>query len=61
MISVGYTCDSCKNMEKELYDGWIPCCKAYPKGIPDEIYDHGTPETLKKCKHGFKYERIKEE
>ena len=36
MICIDYPCDKCIYQSKELKDGWIPCCKAYPDGIPDE-------------------------
>ena len=27
-------CFECKHQRDKLLDGWIPCCDAFPEGIP---------------------------
>ena len=55
MILIDFDCDKCKNEHKELKDGWIPTCKAFPEGIPDE-YWLGNPAKLPECNNGIKFE-----
>lgn len=55
MICIDYPCDKCIYQSKELKDGWIPCCKAYPDGIPDDISLSAKVEDLTDCGNGYKY------
>lgn len=55
MICVDYFCDKCKYESKELKDGWIPVCKAYPDGIPDEKMFCSDVKILADCGNGYKY------
>lgn len=49
-----HPCDECIHIRKTLKDGWIPCCDAFPDGIPDEVWNKNVTK-LKECKNGFKY------
>ena len=54
MVTITY-CGSCKNVLKEKINGYIPTCKAYPEGIPSNMFKLDVRE-LKECNNGIKYE-----
>ena len=58
MICIDYACDKCKNKYKELVNGWDVGCKAYPDGIPDDVYFKTDVTKLAECNNGYKYTQI---
>ena len=36
-------CAECKH-RREKIDGWIPCCDAFPNGMPDDFKYYGLKE-----------------
>lgn len=53
MICIGYNCDKCKHQLGMV--GYKPACKAFPQGIPLEIYNRLNGST-EECANGYKYE-----
>ncbi len=50
------SCNFCKNILPNK-DGWIPCCKAYPDGLPDDFcYERIEVSELDECAPGFHFE-----
>lgn len=50
------SCDLCIHILPNK-DGWIPCCKAYPDGLPkDYLYERVEVAKLKECAPGFHFE-----
>jgi hypothetical protein len=46
-------CDNCIHKRKK--EGWLPCCDAFPEGIPIDFDDSKVKE-LNECNNGIKYE-----
>ena len=50
------SCSFCLN-EMPMKDGWIPCCKAFPDGIPrDYLFERIEVAELEECARGFHFE-----
>jgi hypothetical protein len=61
MLTIGFPCDTCKHLHKELLKGWNVSCDAYPEGIPLEYIpsksNYKDPREMESCAPDFKYER----
>lgn len=55
MIYISDCCE-CKYQRDELLDGWIPCCDAFPDGIPLN-FKFGKAKELKECNNGIGFEK----
>ena len=47
-------CWNCKH-NRPVKDGWIPCCDAFPDGIPDD-FPLGKVKKLGECNNGIGFE-----
>ncbi len=54
-IYINDPCDKCIHQHKELFDGWLMACDAFPNGLPlEHIYPD--LEKLKECNNGIGFE-----
>lgn len=54
-------CETCKHMKEEKKDGWIPCCDAFPEGVPDNyLFSKVDVTELGECANGIRYEADEE-
>lgn len=49
-------CTYCRH-KRPLKDGWIPCCAAFPDGIPFD-FPCGKAKKMKECNNGIGFEPI---
>lgn len=50
------SCGYCKHIRPKK-DGWIPCCDAFPDGIPHEyLFNHMDIAKIEECAPGFHFE-----
>lgn len=50
------SCGFCKNLLPKK-DGWRPCCKAFPDGMPfDYCCERVDVSKLEECANGYKFE-----
>lgn len=49
----------CKHQRDKLLDGWIPCCDAFPDGIPLD-FKFGKVKEMKECNNGIGFEKKEE-
>lgn len=56
MTIVDIPCGKCKHIKQIKKDGWIPCCDAFPDGIPNENLLYKDIPELKECNNGIGYE-----
>ena len=49
-------CFECKHQRDKLLDGWIPCCDAFPDGIPLD-FKFGKVKEMKECNNGIGFEK----
>ena len=55
-VSSKDSCDYCIHILPNK-DGWIPCCEAYPDGLPhDYCFEIVEVSKLKECAPGFRFE-----
>ena len=55
-ISSKDSCDYCIHSLPNK-DGWIPCCEAYPDGLPDDYcFERVDVSKLAECAPGFHFE-----
>ncbi len=54
-VCVNYPCEMCKNCIG-MINNWEIGCKAFPDGIPKEIFFSANVKTRKECANGYKYE-----
>ena len=50
---------NCKHQRDKLLDGWIPCCDAFPEGIPLD-FKFGKVKEMKECNNGIGFEKKEE-
>ncbi len=54
-ISVEFCSYFCKNSHKELKDGWLPTCNAFPDGKTNNNHFH-EPFRMRECANGYGFE-----
>lgn len=47
-------CGKCKH-QRNLLDGWRPCCDAFPDGIPMN-FDFSRIKKIEECNNGISFE-----